>query len=51
MLGHHLGIAQRHVLADHVQGSVPKNLLEAEDISPVQQVIDSEGVFPMDFRL
>ena len=35
VLGHHLVVAQGHVPSNHVQSSVPEDLLEAEYVSSI----------------
>ena len=44
MLGHHLVVAQGHVAPDHVQSSVAEDLLEAEYVSSIDQIVDRKGV-------
>ncbi len=39
-----LGTTEMEIVIKHLGGGVPQDLLQAEDIAPVKQVVGSEGV-------
>ena len=39
-----LGTGKVQIVVDHLKGGVPQDLLQAENIAPVKQVIRGEGV-------
>jgi hypothetical protein len=39
-----IGLGQRHVAAGHVKGRMPQDLLEAEDVTTVDEVAAGECV-------
>lgn len=44
MLQGYVAVGQLHILLDHLQGRVPKDLLKAERVASVQNVLRRECV-------
>ncbi len=44
VLARDLGTGEMEIVVNHLEGGVPQDLLQAEDIGFVKQVVGSEGV-------